>query len=252
MSDLSPHPTAHYSFLENGPPYSSGVIAQSGAQIDVVRLRVAMATNEALDFAETFLNRHDEPLQALCSLEYRMPTALSFEEFQEYNEGYRQALRERDLLLDGANPIARTNVVPLRNAPERPGVVGFGFVHKSRQSTASFIVAGGGEVQNGRLGEASIVAPDDLSETGLRRKSATVREEMKDRLERLGVTPEQVHEVNVYSAVTLPYVVIQDILGDFPVAGVSGINRHWSRPPIAQLDFEMDLRAPAVVTYPRN
>ena len=57
------------------------------------------------------------PRAALCAIELRSPTPFSFEGFDAFNAVYRALLTEWKLLVDGGNPIARTNVAPLVGAP---------------------------------------------------------------------------------------------------------------------------------------
>ena len=52
--------------------------------------------------------------------------------FMAFNREYRSVLEDWDLLIDGANPIARTNVAPVENPTSESVVVGF-FLHGSER-----------------------------------------------------------------------------------------------------------------------
>jgi hypothetical protein len=107
----------NYSFLKGIAPYSAGVAAEAGFEIVHVRLSRYAPLGAGFDAVEAHLRKAGRPLQAVCGMELRSPKPFSFAGFNEFNAGYVDALKKWDLLVDGMNPVARTNVAPAVNPP---------------------------------------------------------------------------------------------------------------------------------------
>jgi hypothetical protein len=239
--DLSLHSSGAYRFLPAIAPYSSGVAAEKG--YDIVGLRFDAPPSVAEGFArlDRELAARGLPPTALVGVELRSPAPFGFGAFDEFNVVYRELLRERGLLEGDVNPIARTNVVPVHGAAPEPVLLSAFVVQEARGAGGSdFVVAGGGEVDGG-LDPANIVARGDLSEEGLGRKIAFVIEEMRVRLAGLGHTPEDPTLVNVYTAYESAGLSAALVDG-LPAVGRSGFVRWLTRPPLVEVDFEMDCR----------
>src|SRR3989442_16023501 len=84
------------------------------------------------------------PSQALCAMELRSPRPFTFQGFTDFNAGYVDVLKSWDILEDGLNPIARTNVAPAVEAPAEPILYGFSFTAPAANAAPTFVVAGGG------------------------------------------------------------------------------------------------------------
>jgi hypothetical protein len=239
--DVSIHSTGTYRFLPAIAPYSSGVAAERG--YDIVGLRFDAPPSVADGFArlDDELERRGLSPAALVGLELRSPVPFGFGAFDEFNEIYRDLLKERGLLEADVNPIARTNVVPVHGAPQEPVLLGAFIVQKAKGPGGSdFVVAGSGEVDGG-LDPANIVARGDVSERGLGRKVAFVLDEMRARLAGLGHTPESPTLVNVYTAYEAAGLSAALVEG-LPATGRCGFVRWLTRPPLVEVDFEMDCR----------
>jgi hypothetical protein len=168
---------------------------------------------------ERHLRALGRPRTALGAIELRIPTPLTFAGFAEFNRGYRALLGEWGLLVDGRNPIARTNVAPVVGPPPEPSLHAF-----------SYTVAAG------------VVRPDDTSPDGMREKAAYVMGVMQARLAGLGATWADVTQVDVYTVHPLEGFLAADILAPMGPAAIHGVHWYLSHPPIAGLAFEMDLR----------
>ena len=149
-----------------------------------------------------------------------------------------------DLLIDGENPIARTNVSPAMAAPEEPSIFAFSYtVPAADAPSPTFIVAGAGDLRDQALLQPdAIVAPGDVSAAGLTRKAQTVMQVMSDRLQALGVDWPQVQMVDIYTAHPPTDHVQQAVLSQLGPAVRRGVHWYYSRPPIAGLAYEMDIR----------
>ena len=64
---------------------------------------------------------------------------------------------------------------------------------------------------------------------------------MESRLRGLGVDWPLVNAVNIYSAHSLT-PLLPEILGRMGEASIRGIHWHYSRPPIEEIEYEMDVR----------
>jgi hypothetical protein len=109
---------------------------------------------------------------------------------------------------------------------------------------ASFVVAGSGEWPEGGKFPDDIAARGDVSGLGLAAKAHCVLDAMQRRLTGLGVAWPDVTATQVYTVHDIHGVLAEQIL---PRAGNGGgITWHFCRPPIEELEFEMDVRGVAV------
>ena len=109
------------------------------------------------------------PRQALCGIELRSPRPFTFQGFADFNGGYVDILKSWDILLDGLNPVARTNVAPEVDPPGEPLLYGFSYTVPSGQTAITFVVAGAGELVadvNQALVEVDVV-PGESEEFGV-------------------------------------------------------------------------------------
>src|SRR3546814_8214030 len=96
-------------------------------------------------------------------------------------------LAEWAIYRNGANPVARSNVCPEVDPPEEPSFHAFAFTTEAPHAARSFVIAGSAECPEGRGNYRDhIVARDDLSLDGLRRKAEWVLGEMERRMNLLG------------------------------------------------------------------
>jgi hypothetical protein len=234
---------AGYGFLKGGFPYSQGAAALPGFAIERVRLLEPLPMQEGFRFISDWLARLGRPRIALCAAELRSPRPFSFAGFGEFNKDYRAVLEEWNIVRDGLNPVARSNVAPVSDPPSEPCFYAFSYAVPSPQ-TNTFIVAGSGEWPEGGRFPDDIVARGDVSAAGIRQKARFVIGKMKSRMQGLGVTTARVAQV--YTAHDF-HPVIGDIHALAPAASVTW---QWCRPPIEGLDFEMDLRSVSAERLP--
>src|SRR5438874_5767589 len=113
-------PGGGYRFLPGIDPYSSGVIAAPGHEIVHATLRAPVPWRDGFTLIDRHLRAEGQSRAALCAVALRSPTPFTFEGFAEFNAEYREVLAAWGLLVDGANPIARTNVAPVVGPPPAP------------------------------------------------------------------------------------------------------------------------------------
>jgi hypothetical protein len=239
---LLPGPDPSYRFLPGGEPYSSGVVATPGWEVIHVTLQAAVPWREGFAAIERHLTALDRPRTALCAIELRIPTPLTFEGFAEFNRGYRALLGEWGLLVDGRNPVARTNVAPVVGPPPEPSLYAFSHTVPAAGGRPTFVAAGSGEVRPGPASRASVVRPDETSPGAMREKAAYVMGVMQARLTGLGATWADVTAVGMYTVHPPEPFLATEVLAAMGPAAIHGVHWYLAHPPIAGLAYEMDLR----------
>ena len=240
---LTDHCAGGYHFLPGITAYSCGVVSSPGFEIVYVTLQQPVPVPEGLDRVAEFLATEGRPKAALCGISLRSPSPYSFQGFADFNTGYAATLESWDLLVNGINPVARTNVAPIIHPPREPVLYGFAFSRSCPTNWGpTFVVAGAGELPEGVLTREGIVSLGDTSTKGLRAKSRYVMNLIENRLQSLGVDWPMVSTANVYTAHCLTPILPEIILSRIGAAGMHGACWHYCRPPIEEIAFEMDVR----------
>ena len=235
-------PSGHYRFLPGIAPYSSGVVAMPDHEIVHVTLRAPVPWRDGFALIDRHLRDERRPRAALCAIALRSPKPLSFEGFAEFNAGYRAVLDAWGLLVDGANPIARTNVAPIVAAPAETSLYAFAYTVPHVTSRPTFVVAGSGEVVE--LAAERIVRRGETSPDAIREKATFVMSVMERRLRGLGVDWSDVTAIDVYTPHPIEPLV-RDVLLVAGPAAIHGVRWYPSHPPIVAIEYEMDLRGVA-------
>ena len=241
MKPIAFHPGG-YAYLPGVFQYSAGVAALSGFEIVRVTFRKALPLREGFRRVEEIITAAGRPLTAFCACELRSPGQFSEPAFRSFNESYVETLDGWGLIVDGANPVARSNVCPEISPPAEPVMYAFSYVVPARETAPTFIIAGSGEVPEGKASYRDyIVSPGDLSPAGMRSKVRFVREEMERRMAGFSRDWGDTTAAQAYSIRDF-----HDCLADELItfgAAAHGLIWHYCRPPIVGLDFEMDCRA---------
>src|SRR5687768_842500 len=106
---LLPNVRGGYSFLRGIRPYSGGVVAAHGFTVEHIRLANLVEWKRGFEFVDEHLRAVGRPRAALCAMALRSPAPFSFPGFNEFNAAYIEVLKSWDLMVDGVNPVARTN-----------------------------------------------------------------------------------------------------------------------------------------------
>lgn len=239
-TNLVDHPRGQYSFVRGIPAYSAGVVARTGYEIVHATFSHPQSLLAGFKAIEEHLTAAHLPRFALCALELRSPRALSSDDFRTFNARYLDALRSWSILLEAdVNPIARTNVSPVLFPPGEPAIHGFSYLAQSNATERTFIVAGGGELPDGSINAADIFRRGDTTPSALSDKARYVQARMLSRLRAMGVNWRDVTAINVYTAHDLTEKLVTEVLAD---TGHNAVTWNYARPPIKDLEFEMDLR----------
>lgn len=240
---LTDHPAGNYRFLPGIAPYSCGVIASPGFEIIHVTLSQPTPYRDGFQRIERVLAEYDRPQASLCAIALRSPKPFTFDGFAEFNAGYGDILKQWDVFVDGVNPVARTNVAPVVRPPDTPALYSFAFTRPAAEATfPTFVVAGAGEMPDGFLQRDKIVELGDTSPAGIEAKARFVMDRMESRLFGLGAEWSHVSTVDVYTLHPVAPLLPEFILGRANSRGVNAVNWCYSRPPIEEIEFEMDLR----------
>jgi hypothetical protein len=232
----------NYAFLKGIAPYSAGVVAAAGYEVVHVRFERYIPLRAGFDTVELHLKKAGQPLQALCGMELRSPKPFSFAGFNQFNAGYIDILKKWDILLDGVNPVARTNIAPEVNPPEEPSLYGFSYTVPSEASRKTFVVAGAGELPEGSLDPHDVIRRGEYSAAAIREKAHFVMGLMEGRLKGLGVGWNDITVSEIYTVHDIRPFIEEELLKRMEKGGAHGLTWHYSRPPIEGIEYEMDLR----------
>lgn len=239
--DLLDNDRGGYRFLTGIPPYSSGVIPTDGHEIVHRVLQTPLPYREGFALIARHLAALGRPKQALCAIALRCPEPMSFDGFDDFNADYRAILIDWDLLVDGHNPVARTNVAPGIQPPTETLLYSFAYTIDNGDP-GSFLVAGAGDLGDQGMANRTIVRDGETSADALREKAASVMARMDDRVNALGVSWSAVTRVNIFTIHPIHDLFVDTILTPMGSAAVHGAHWHFAQPPISGLAFEMDVR----------
>jgi hypothetical protein len=242
---LKPCARGNYRFLPGIAPFSSGAVADPGYQVVHATLRRPLPWRKGFDLIDAHLSAESRPRQALCAIELRIAEPLTGEGFDAFNAGYRDLLTAWDILLDGENPIARTNVAPVVGAPAEPSLYGFAYTVPGGPDAPTFVVAGSGETRGRSLDAKGLVRFRETLPDAMREKATYVMGVMRDRLHALGADWPDVTAINVYTKYPIDTFLTDVILHQVGAAAIHGVTWHLSGPPVKDIEFEMDMRGVA-------
>jgi hypothetical protein len=242
MTEVVGFEAGGYRYLNAVFQYSAGVAAQPGFAIERVRFHRAPPLAEGFAAIAAHLRQRGRPLTALCGCELRSPAPFSEVGFEEFNRHYVQTLERWQLVTGNKNPVARTNVCPAHEPPSQPVFHAFSYVVPADgEALANFVVAGGGEAPEGHVNYRDvIVRRGDTSREGLREKVRYVVAEMERRLHALGFTWRDAAATQAYTVHDIGPLMHQELVQ--PGAARGGVTWHYTRPPIVDLEYEMDVR----------
>jgi hypothetical protein len=245
MADVVVFKEGGYRYIKAVFQYSSGIAAESGFEIERVRLLAPLPLAEGFAAVEAHLSALGRPSTAFAACELRSPSQFTEQQFHDFNRGYVQTLARWGIYRDDINPVARTNVSPEYEKPSQPLLYAFSYtVPSSSAKRGSFIIAGGGEARGGPgTYPERIVRYGETSPEAMREKVRHVVAEMERRLAALGFSWKDAVSTQAYSVRDIGAFVGPEIAARGAAAG--GLSWHFARPPVMGLEFEMDVRGAA-------
>jgi len=229
--------------------YSGGAAASDGYEIERVRFRTPVPLKEGFARIERIIGEAGRPLTSFCACELRSPAPFSEDGFRAFNEIYVVTLGKWGLFDGKVNPVARSNVCPEIAPPPEPSFHAFSFTVKSSRAAGersrSFVISGSGEAREGGASyRERTVRRGEQSPDAMREKARYVLGEMERRLATLGFTWADATATQVYTVYDLYPFFADEIVRRG--AANAGLTWHFNRPPVGDLDYEMDCRGVAI------
>ncbi len=232
-----------YRFIKGVFQYSAGVAALPGHRLVRVRFREPVALVEGFQRVEAHIKAAGRPLTAFAACELRSPAPFTEAGFRAFNEVYVVTLQKWGIY-DGTariNPVARSNVCPPIAAPPAPAFHAFTFTERAPEAAPSFVIAGSGEAQEGHASyRERTIRYGETSADAMREKACYVLGEMQRRMQALGFSWSDTTAVQVYTVHDLHNFLADEIVGRG--AARHGLTWHYCRPPVVDLEYEMDCR----------
>ena len=234
-------PAGNYRFIPAVFQYSSGAAANPGFEVERVRFDRLVPLAEGFAQVANYIQAAGRPLTAFCACELRSPGAFTEDGFRAFNQHYVKTLAQWGLFDGSSNPVARSNVCPEIDPPAEPSFYAFSFTRPSASATPSFVIAGGAEARGGAGSYPErIVRYRDLSPEGLKEKVRFTAGEMQNRLGTLGFGWSDTTAAQAYTVHDFHPVIADELVRRGAVR--SGLTWHFARPPVIDLEFEMDCR----------
>src|SRR5712672_728325 len=231
----------NYRFIPAVFQYSSGAAAEAGYEIERVRFDRPLPLAAGFAEAADYIQAAGRPLTSFCACELRSPAAFTEDGFRRFNEHYVKTLAEWGLFDGTVNPVARSNVCPEIDPPAEPSFYAFSFTHPSQGTSPSFVIAGGAELRGGSGSYPErIVRYRDLSAEGFKEKVRFTVSEMESRLGAFGFGWKDTTAVQAYTVHDFHPVMTDELVRRG--ATRPGLTWHFARPPVIDLEYEMDCR----------
>ena len=242
MSNVLKFEAGGYRYVDGVFQYSAGVAAEPGFRLRRVRFTEPVPLAAGFAAVERHITAAGRPLPAFAACELRSPAPFTEEGFKAFNLVYVGTLQRWGIFDGKTNPVARSNVCPKADPPREPSMHAFTYTEVARDAAPSFHIAGSGEAKEGgasykertiRRGETS---PDAMLE-----KAQFVLGEMERRMGLLGFGWKDTTGVQVYSVHDIHPFLESEIVRRG--AARHGVTWHCCRPPVVDLEYEMDCRS---------
>ena len=234
-------PAGNYRFIPGVFQYSGGAAAGPGYEVERVRFDKLPPLAEGFGLIAKYIQAAGRPLTSFCACELRSPAAFTDDGFLKFNQHYVKTLAEWGLFDGMTNPVARSNVCPEIAPPAEPSFYAFSFTRPSQSTTPSFVISGSGEAREGGAAYSErTVRYRDLSPDGLKEKVRFVAGAMESRMAEFGFGWKDATATQVYTVHDFHPVLAEELVRRG--AARSGLTWHFARPPVIDLEYEMDCR----------
>jgi hypothetical protein len=197
---------------------------------------------EGFERIERYISEAQRPLTSFCACELRSPAPFTEQGFRAFNESYVVTLEKWKLYDGRVNPVARSNVCPEVDPPAEPSFHAFSFTVVANNAASSFVIAGSAEAREGGASyNERIVRSGETTLDAMRAKARHVLGEMERRLAAFGYSWADTTATQVYTVHDLYPFLADEIVRRG--AARSGLTWHYARPPVQQLEYEMDCRS---------
>jgi hypothetical protein len=231
----------NYRYIPAVFQYSSGAAAAPDFEIERVRLDTLMPLADGFALIADYILAAGRPLTSFCACELRSPAVVDEAGFRSFNEHYVKTLAEWGIFNGTDNPVARSNVCLEIDPPAAPSFYAFSFTRPRLGASPSFVIAGGAEARGGpgRYPER-IVRYRETGPDAFRDKVEMTVNTMQERLAAFGHGWQDVTATQIYTVRDFHPVVADELVRHGAARG--GMTWHFARPPVLDLEFEMDCR----------
>lgn len=242
MSDTKVFELGGYRYVPGVRQYSAGVAALPGFRLERVRFSRPVPLEEGFTLVRQHIEAAGRPLTAFGACELRSPAPFTEQGFVDFNNVYMGTLKEWKLYEEGGdNPVARSNVCPELHKPATPSLHAFSYTVPDAKAAPSFVVAGSAETPEGKSDyRSNAVRLGDVSQDALMEKGRWVLDEMERRMAAMGFTWADTTASQLYTVHSIHHVMAEEIARRG--AALSGLTWHFNRPPVQDLEYEMDCR----------
>jgi hypothetical protein len=235
-------PAGNFRFIPAVFQYSGGAAADPGYEVERVRFHTPVPLAEGFARIEAYISAAGRPLTAFCACELRSPAPFSEDGFRTFNQHYVKTLGRWGLFDGATNPVARSNTCPQIDPPPEPSFHAFSFTRPATGTPPTFVISGGAEAREGAGSyRERIVRFGDVSPEGLRDKARQTVGEMERRLAAFGFGWQDTTATQLYTVHDFHSLFAEEIVRRG--AARSGLTWHLNRPPVVDIEFEMDCRA---------
>jgi hypothetical protein len=243
VADVLAFPDGGYRFVRGVFQYSAGVAAEPGFEIERVRFFRPLPLREGFAAIRARLEARGRPVTAFCGCELRSPAPVSDAGFSAFNEVYVEQLKTWRIYRDDLNPVARSNVSPVKFAPAEPSLYAFSYTVPAAVGTrGTFVVAGSAEVPEGRPGYRDhAIRAGDSSPAAILEKARWTLGEMERRMGALGFGWQDSTALQLYT-VHDTWPLLESEMAERGAIR-AGLTWHLARPPVLGLEYELDTRA---------
>ncbi len=237
-SDFS---AGNYRFIPAVFQYSAGAAASPGYEVERVRFDKMPPLAEGFAQIAKYIQAAGRPLTSFCACELRSPAAFTEEGFRNFNLHYVKTLAEWGLYDGKTNPVARSNVCPEIDPPREPSFYAFSFTRPSQSTSPSFVISGSGEAREGGATYSErTVRYRDLSADGMRDKVRFVVGAMESRMGECAFGWKDATAAQAYTVHGFHHAFVDELVRRGTAR--SGLTWHFARPPVIDLEYEMDCR----------
>ena len=230
-----------YSFLRGGSAYSAGVAAAPGFTIEHVRLARTVPLMAGFALVEEHVRAAGRPLAALCAIALRSPEPFSFAGFKEFNAVYAGVLKSWELMVDGINPVARTNVAPAVDPPSEPSLYSFAYTVPAEELPLPLWWRAPASCPRVRPARTTWCAAGRRHQTRWLPRRAVCWAWWKDACAAWVRAGTRSPATNIYTVHDVNALLAAEVLPHIGPAGQHGVTWHYTRPPIISIEYEMDL-----------
>ncbi len=241
MSQVQTFVPGGYRFIPGVFQYSGGVAAEPGHAIRRVAFSEPVPLAMAFEKAERIMKEAGSAPTSFCACELRSPAPFTEEGFKAFNLVYVGTLTKWGIFDGKTNPVARSNVCPKIAPPPEPSMHAFSFTVKDAGAPATFVIAGSGEAPEGQGSYFErTIRRGDTSPDAMRDKARFVLGEMERRMGLLGFAWRDTTAVQLYTVQNVYHLLDDEIVPRG--ATRHGLTWHYCRPPVVDLEYEMDCR----------